>query len=199
MFVYLHGLNSSGASSKATWLRAQLAPAPVLSPTYPAHRAPEAIARLRAFLAPLRAQHDRLLLIGSSLGGFYAPLLAEEFHAGMVLINPAVNAHLGLRRYVGPQVNESTGERYVLTDADVDAFASVATAACDPRTPTLVLIDEADEVIDVAAARALYRVCGRTIVYPGGSHRFEHLPEALPEIRALYASLVPLTTATSRS
>jgi hypothetical protein len=26
-------------------------------------------------------------------------------------------------------------------------------------------------------------------MYPGGSHRFEHLPEALPEIRALYETL----------
>lgn len=189
MIVYLHGLNSGGSSAKATWLRAQLAPLPVLSPGYPAHRAHAAMAQLRAVLAPLRAAHDRLLLVGSSLGGFYAPRLAAEFNAGMVLINPAVNAHLGLRRYLGPQVNEASGERYTLTEADVDAFASYATTACDPRTPTLVLIDEADEVIDVAAARALYRVCGRTIIYPGGSHRFEHLPDALPEIRALYASL----------
>jgi predicted esterase YcpF (UPF0227 family) len=189
MIVYLHGLNSGGGSAKASWLRAHLAPVPLVSPTYPAHRAPEAIARLRAFLAPLRTRHDRLLLIGSSLGGFYAPLLAGEFQAGMALINPAVNAHLGLRRYVGSQVNEATGERYVLTDADVEAFGAYALKDCRPQTPTLVLIDEADDVIDVPAARAHYRGCGRTIVYPGGSHRFEHLPEALPEIRALYETL----------
>ena len=189
MIVYLHGLNSAGSSAKATWLREQLAPVEVLSPTYPAHRAHEAMAQLRGGLARLRSQQDRLLLVGSSLGGFYAPVLAPEFHAGMVLINPAVNARIGLRVHVGPQVNEATGERYVLTDADVDAFGAYALQECRRETPTLVLIDEADEVVDVRAVRQFYRGCGRTIVYPGGSHRFEHLPQALPEIRALYASL----------
>jgi len=191
MIVYLHGLNSAGSSAKAAWLRAHLAPIPVLAPTYPAHHARAAMAQLRNFLAPLREAHGRLLLIGSSLGGFYAPLLASEFGAGMVLINPAVNAHVGLRRYVGPQVNDVTGERYLLTHADVDAFAPYALEECRPQTATLVLIDEADEVIDVEAARAFYRGCGKTIVYPDGNHRFEHLPQALPEIRALYAHLVP--------
>ena len=189
MIVYLHGLNSAGSSAKATWLREQLAPVEVLSPTYPAYRAHEAMAQLRACLARLRSRQDRLLLVGSSLGGFYAPALAPEIHAGMVLINPAVNAHIGLRVHVGPQVNETSGERYVLTDADVDAFGAYALQECRRQTPTLVLIDEADEVIDVRAVCQFYRGCGRTIVYPGGSHRFEHLPQALPEIRALYASL----------
>lgn len=189
MIVYLHGLNSAGSSAKAAWLRDHLSPIPVLSPTYPAHRAHDAMGELRAFLAPLRARADRLLLVGSSLGGFYAPMLAAEFSAGMVLINPAVNAHIGLHHYVGPQVNEATGERYILTESDVNAFATYALAKCRAETPTLVLIDEADEVIDVPAARRFYRECGQTIIYPGGSHRFDHLPEALPEIRALYASL----------
>lgn len=189
MIVYLHGLNSTGSSAKAKWLREHLAPVPVLSPNYPAHRAHDAMGQLRAFLAPLRASADRLLLVGSSLGGFYAPMLAAEISAGMVLINPAVHAHVGLRRYIGPQMNEATGERYTLTESDVDAFAIYALPKCRAETPTLVLIDEADEVIDVEAACQFYQECGRTIVFPGGSHRFDHLPEALPEILALYASL----------
>lgn len=189
MIVYLHGLNSTGSSAKATWLREHLSPIPVLSPTYPAHRAHDAMGELRTFLAPLRARADRMLLVGSSLGGFYAPVLAAEFSAGMVLINPAVHAHVGLYRYVGPQLNEATGERYTLTESEVNAFASYALPKCRAEKPTLVLIDEADEVIDVEAARRFYGECGRTIIYPGGSHRFEHLPEALPEIRALYEGL----------
>lgn len=189
MIVYLHGLNSAGSSAKASWLREHLSPVPVLSPTYPAHRAHDAMSELRTFLAPLRARADRMLLVGSSLGGFYAPVLAAEFAAGMVLINPAVHAQVGLRRYVGPQVNEATGERYTLTESNVNAFATYALAKCRAETPTLVLIDEADEVIDVPAARRFYRECGQTILYPGGSHRFDHLPEALPEIRALYQRL----------
>jgi len=50
-----------------------------------------------------------------------------------------------------------------------------------------VLLDANDEVLDYRLAETAFRGCGRTIVYPGGSHRFDHLAEALPEIRALYA------------
>jgi predicted esterase YcpF (UPF0227 family) len=60
---------------------------------------------------------------------------------------------------------------------------------CDPLVPTLVLLDKADEVIDYRVAESFYRGCGTTIVYAGGSHRFDHLPEALPAIRRLYESL----------
>lgn len=57
------------------------------------------------------------------------------------------------------------------------------------KVPTLVLLDEADEALDYRTAQAFYRDCGQVIVYPGGSHRFEHLPAALPEIRGLHDSL----------
>lgn len=192
MIVYFHGLNSAGTSNKATWLRQQLAPIPVLAPTYPAHRAEAAVAALRAYLT--RARHDspgdrKLLLVGSSLGGFYAPYLAPEFHAGIVLINPSIDADETLTALIGPQRNEATGEEYVLTQEQVQALAPYRLARCQPQSPTLVLLDQDDEVIDYRVAEAFYRGCGTTLVFPGGSHRFDHLAEALAEIRRLYNAL----------
>ena len=90
MIVYLHGFNSGGQSHKAAWLREHLAPAPVFAPSYPAHRAREALRVLRKFIRRLRRENPRsrkLMLIGSSLGGFWAQYLAPEFDARMVLIN----------------------------------------------------------------------------------------------------------------
>lgn len=192
MIVYLHGLNSAGSSNKATWLRQQLAPVPVLAPTYPAHRAEAAVAALRAYLARARREapdDQKLLLVGSSLGGFYAPYLAPEFHAGIVLINPSVDADETLTALIGPQRNEATGEEYVLTREQVRALAPFRLARCQSQTPTLVLLDQGDEVIDYRVAEAFYHGCGQTLVYPGGSHRFDHLPEAMPVIRRLYDAL----------
>ncbi len=189
MIVYLHGFNSGGASGKAAWLRAHLPGFTVLSPTYPAHRAQEAPSRLREVIARARdAQPDdrRLLLIGSSLGGFWARYLAPALDAGMVLINPAIHPESDLLAVVGPQLNEATGERYVLTAGEVRALADCKHTRCEPAVPTLVLLDQGDELLNWREAEAYYRGCGRTLVYPGGSHRFDHLPEALPEIRALH-------------
>ena len=73
MIVYLHGLNSSGASHKATWLRSALSPIPVLSPSYPAHRPDEAVEVLVDCLQQMQrglATGERWLLVGSSMGAF---------------------------------------------------------------------------------------------------------------------------------
>lgn len=189
MLVYLHGFNSGGTSGKATWLRDNLPDIAVLSPTYPVHRADAAPDFLRAYV--LRARRGRpgdkrLLLVGSSLGGFWARGLARELNAGMALINPGIHPDVDLRAAIGPNTNEATGERYVLTAEQVRVFARRKQPHCDPGVPTLVLLDEGDELLDHRVAQAYYRGCGKILVYPGGSHRFEHLPEALPEIRRLH-------------
>lgn len=184
----MHGFNSGGASQKARWLRENLAPIPVLAPTYPAHRAHDAVAFLRKWIADARTKlgGDRLLLVGSSLGGFWAQFLAPELGAGLVLINPAMRPQEDLLEAVGDNVNEATGERYVLTEADVLAFRDYALPRCDPSVPTLLLLDEQDEVLDHRVARDFYQSCGETLAFPGGSHRFDHLPEALPAMLGLY-------------
>lgn len=189
MIIYLHGFNSGGQSQKAAWLRAQLAPIVVFAPTYAPHRGRDAARDLRKFIARLRRENPndpKLMLIGSSLGGFWAQVLAPEFGASMVLINPSVQPDETLARHVGRYRNEATGGETVLTAIDVAELRHYRVEPCDPDVPTLVLLDSADEVLDFRVAEAAFRGCGRTRVFAGGSHRFEHLPEALPEILALY-------------
>ena len=191
MIIYLHGFNSGGQSQKAAWLRAQLAPVPVFAPDYPAHRANETLRVLRKFIRRLRRENPhtrKLMLIGSSLGGFWAQRLAPEFGACMVLINPSMRPDETLARHTGRHRNAATGGETVLTAQDVLALQAHRVEPCNPQVPTLLLLDADDEVLDYRIAEATLRGCGKTIVYPGGSHRFEHLAEALPAIRALYAA-----------
>ncbi len=192
MIVYLHGFNSGGTSGKASWLREHLPDLTVLSPTYPTHDPDLAPAFLRDYFARVRREHSRdkkLLLVGSSLGGFWARHLAAELNAGMVLINPGIHPDVDLLDVVGPNVNEATGERYGLSEEQVRAFARVQHPRCDPAIPTLLLLDEGDELLDYRVAQAYYRGCGKIIVYPGGTHRFDHMADALPEILSLYGRL----------
>ena len=55
--------------------------------------------------------------VGSSLGGYYATYLAEKHGLKAVLINPAIDPHVGLRAFLGPQKNLHTGEPYELIEA----------------------------------------------------------------------------------
>jgi predicted esterase YcpF (UPF0227 family) len=103
-----------------------------------------------------------------------------------VLINPSLRPDESLAGHTGQYRNEATGGETVLTVADVTALRAYRVEPCNPRVPTLVLLDAGDEILDSYQTKNAYSGCGQTLLYPGGSHRFDHLPQALPAILALY-------------
>ena len=133
-------------------------------------------------------KNEPLMLIGSSLGGYYAQYLAANLDivTKVVLINPALQAQKTLHPYIGQQTNMVTGESFVFTQQDFDKLQLFDVSIEDISVPTLVLLDEDDELIDCRFAEQKYQVVGRVVVYPGGSHWFDHLEEAIPEIVNFY-------------
>jgi predicted esterase YcpF (UPF0227 family) len=194
MLVYLHGLNSSGDSAKATRLREALAPLPVLAPDYAAHRPDEAVAELTRVLAQVVADSGPPVVVGSSMGGFYGRwLLTLVPCAHLFMINPALRPWSQLRDHVGREHTTATGERYLLTRELVEQTRAYTPArpCADLNAPTTLLLDLGDEVIDTRAAAALYRGCARVLAFPGGDHGFQHLDETLELIRAAVAGAGP--------
>ena len=106
MIVYLHGFNSSPHSHKAQVLgkymvERGLATQYVCPALPPLGR--DVIALVESLIA--RKPGEGICFVGSSLGGFYATYLAEKHAARAVLINPAIDPHIGLRSYLGKQKN----------------------------------------------------------------------------------------------
>ena len=193
MIVYLHGFSSGAASQKATALQKALSPTLMIVPEYPSHRPHDSIAILTGYLRQQSAQSERqkILLVGSSLGGYYAQYLATrlDYISGVVLINPALQPQVTLEPYIGQQANQVTGELFEFSQKDFQELAEFDVSVNKNSTPTLVLLDEGDELIDYKFAAHHYCGIGRVIVYPGGSHWFDHLPAAIPEIRTFYETL----------
>ncbi len=188
MILYLHGLNSSGASAKAVRLREGLPSVEVLSPTYPAHRPNDAVAELERLLGGL--DPSRLVVVGSSMGGFYGQYLAGRFPFGhLVLINPALTPWSLLPDHLGEQYNSATGERYQLTAEMAEKTRLYDGAPPRHRAPTTLLIDRGDELIDWRIAQGLYAGRGELRLFEGGSHAFDHMAEATPLIGAIHAQL----------
>ncbi len=50
-------------------------------------------------------KYEKVYLIGSSLGGYYATYLSDYFNIPAVLINPSVNPKGTLRQYLGRSTN----------------------------------------------------------------------------------------------
>ena len=188
VIVYLHGFSSGAASAKAGFLRAALVPLPVVVPDYPAHRPHAAVRTISRCLQMTREQYGarRLTLVGSSLGGYYAQYLGAHLDQveRAVLINPALQPQRTLAAFVGRNSNMVTGEAFEFSQRDFEALADYELAPHLEPAPTLVLLDAGDELIDYRFAAERYSARGRVVVYPGGSHAFEHLQPAVREIRA---------------
>lgn len=186
MYLYLHGFNSSGESAKGKFLAKALAPFAVHTPSYPAEPA-TAVAYLQQTLAGLvlNAQIDEpIILIGSSLGGFYAQYLARQFNLAVALINPALQPTETLAPFLGWQTNFYTGERYYFGEQQLTQLLRYDIAdPCSEPVPTLLLLDAGDEIIDYRYAQQRYSGCAQVVVFPGGDHQFQHLAEAAEMIR----------------
>jgi len=183
MLIYLHGLNSSNQSHKAGVLRERLAPSRVLVPSYPAHRPDAAIANLSDLFHELRREQPPIV-VGSSMGGFYAQYMARRFtFAHLFLINPALTPWDLLRDFEGTSQTTAYGETYHLDRDLIESTRKYGVDTPCDGVPTTLFLDQGDEVIDFRIAESLYRDCGRLLIFAGGDHEFQHLEEAIAVIR----------------
>ncbi|WPO99551.1 YqiA/YcfP family alpha/beta fold hydrolase [Pseudomonas sp. HR96] len=180
--LYIHGLNSAPASTKATQLSAamqRMGLAERLRVPALHHHPREAIAQLEAAIAEL----GQPLLVGSSLGGYYATHLAERHGLKALLINPAVNPHRLFDGFLGTQQNLYTGESWELTLDHVTALAALEVPPPNDPQRYQVWLQTADETLDYRHAERFYRGCALRI-QAGGDHGFQGFAERLPALFA---------------
>ena len=178
MIAYLHGFNSSPQSHKAQLLGRYMAEqglqgefvCPALPPL-----ASEAMQEIESLMK------DRsVCFVGSSLGGFYATCLAEKHGVRAVLVNPAIDPHVGLRAYLGPQSNLHTGEPYELTEAHLREWEKLYPPHITPGR-YLLIVETGDEVLDYRRALERYAGAERIVVH-GGDHSLQSFPQHLPRL-----------------
>lgn len=178
--LYIHGFLSSPQSTKAQQMLAWAAQCKDLCVHVPALPAdPEAA--LAILEAALLACATAPGLIGSSLGGFYANILAARHGLRAVLINPAVHPHVLLSAYAGEQRNHYSG---VVEEVRPGHFGLLERLEIRPVYPDRlwVLLETGDETLDYRQAKKFYHDCAVDIT-SGGSHRYEGFVSKLPAIK----------------
>jgi len=167
MLLYIHGFNSSPASSKAQLVRQRLEAlgrgAELAAPALP-HSPKQAADLLNALVA----RHPGATLVGSSLGGYYATWLAEKHGLKAVLLNPALRPYELLAPLVGRQKNFHTGEEHDFTTQHVVELRALEVERITPAR-YLLIVAKGDEVLDYRRAVERYRGC-RQIVIEGSDH-----------------------------
>jgi predicted esterase YcpF (UPF0227 family) len=177
LILFIHGFGSCGWGEKSLCLRRHFGLGQVLAPDLPFHPM-SAIAHLQDLLD----RYPVSVLVGSSLGGFYATWLNAARPLPTVLINPVVRPHELLAGYLGAQQRWCDGAVFHVGTDYLEALVALQrdNLASDERY--LVLLQQGDETLDYRQAAAYYR--GKEVVeLPGGSHRFNHIEQQLPRIR----------------
>ena len=186
--LYLHGFRSSPKSFKAqrmaAWVRAHRPDLVWACPQLPA--SPRAATdQLLALVADW--PRDRMAVIGSSLGGFYATVIAERLDCPAVLLNPAVEPARDLAAYIGEQTAfHDPAEHFFFRAEYVDELCALTPAAITRPQRYFAVIAKGDEVLDWREMSSRY-AGSRIKLLEGGDHALSdfdaHLPDVLDFLR----------------
>lgn len=171
MLIYIHGFGGSGEGSKATLLRPHFRSDSFIAPSLPTNPV-LAIATLSELIESFR-RIETVMLIGSSLGGFYALHLASKYNLKAVLINPAVRPYETLSRALGITGGENyyDGSRYEWNESHLEILKSMTPTTVDLDN-LLLLLQKGDEVLDYSQASQMLSGCEQ-IIEEGGNHGFQ--------------------------
>jgi uncharacterized protein len=183
--LYLHGFRSSPLSTKAqmvggrvraqhpdvTWWCPQLPPSP--------REAMELVARGIATWP-----RERMAVVGSSLGGFYATVVAGRLGCRCVVLNPAVHPSRDLAKYIGEHASwHDPAERFYFEPGYVDELRALETEAPVVPQNTFAVIAKGDEVLDWREMTARYPGA-RVRLLEGSDHALCDFDQQIDEVFA---------------
>jgi predicted esterase YcpF (UPF0227 family) len=184
MILYLHGFRSSPLSMKARLTGERMAQLgrgdEFICPQLPAspRLAMELALGLVAGIAP-----ERLTIVGSSLGGYYATWMAERLGCRAVLLNPAVVPMLDLDRHVGVTTAYHSDEPFEFKREYIEELRALAVPRITQPERYFLLACTGDEVLDYRDMVAHY-ACARQKVVQGSDHAISEYAGYLDEVLA---------------
>ena len=179
--LYLHGFRSSPQSFKArrlaAWLQQHRPDVHWWCPQLPP-------SPREAWQLMLDGTADWPLadtvVIGSSLGGFYATALAERLGCRAFLLNPAIDPARDLGKYIGEQTQfHNPEERFFFRPEYVDELRALDVPAITRPERYGALIAKGDEVLDWREMTARYPGAN-ILLLEGSDHSITDFDEHLP-------------------
>ncbi|RQM44995.1 alpha/beta fold hydrolase [Paraburkholderia bannensis] len=184
MIVYLHGFRSSPQSFKARLLAARLAELgradEWLCPTLPVSP-DETIELVEREIAQNARPGERITLLGSSLGGFFATQLAEKHGWRAVLLNPAVVPDRDLSKYLGEQPLWHGGGSIVVEPRHLQELRALAVARITRPERYYLIAATGDEVLDYREMLAHYPGV-QTHLIEGSDHGISEFADYVDEV-----------------
>jgi len=183
--LYLHGFRSSPQSTKArkfaAWVAANRPELVWWCPQLPA--SPTAAMReVMAGVAGWRA--DRMAVIGSSLGGFYATAVAERRGCRAVLLNPGVDPARDLADAIGATTAWHSSEPFDFRPEYVDELRAIAPPAkLTDLNRYFAVIAKGDEVLSWREMSERYAGAQVRLI-EGSDHALSDFDDHFPAVLA---------------
>jgi uncharacterized protein len=180
--LYLHGFRSSPRSTKArtvaAWLAGHRPDIVWHCPQLP----PSPAAAVRDVLAHIAVwPRAKLAVVGSSLGGFYATVVAEQIGCRAVLLNPAVDPARDLERYIGEVTAWHSDECFDFRAEFVDELRQMTPPALTDHGRYLAIIAKGDELLDWRETSARHAGCHVKLL-EGSDHALSDFDRHLPDL-----------------
>ena len=181
--LYLHGFRSSPQSAKsrrvAAWVRQHRPEVHWWCPQLPPSPR-ETMAMLFKTLAGW--PQERMAVIGSSLGGFYATAVAERTGCPAVLLNPAVNPARDLAAYIGEQTSfHDPADHFFFRAEFIDELRELTLTAVTRPERYFAIIAKGDEVLDWREMTGRYPGAHIRLL-EGGDHGLSDFEDHLPHL-----------------
>ncbi len=182
--IYAHGFRSSSKSRKALqlgeYLRAHHPEVRYLTPDL-SFRPTQAISQLQWHC--LGIAPENLTIVGSSLGGFYAIVLAEKLGCRSVLLNPSIAPYETLAKHLGEQTNLYTGETFTFDSSHIAELIALSVSAITRPERYLLVVEMGDELLDHRRTREFFSGA-KQIAIEGGDHELKSFPAYVPAVMA---------------
>ena len=185
LLVYLHGFRSSPRSSKAVLTGQAIANLSTLENPIEWY-CPQLVASPKASMDMVikhidASKHERLIVMGSSLGGYYANYLAEKYGCKAVALNPAVRAPRELADHVGMLTSYDTDEPYDFRPEYIDELKALQVESITNPSRYFLMAAKGDELLDWQEMVDFYRGAEQ-LVLEGSDHGITEYPEHLPKV-----------------
>lgn len=188
MIIYIHGFRSTGEGNKAKLLR-QYFPTEKIVALDLKHQPFTDIADLQDIITDAKIDNEKILLIGSSLGGFYARYLAARNNVTAVLINPSDTPHLSLTNY--GLIDSFGGGTFEWNKTHTEQlrtlYQMLHTQMLENTLQLYFFLSTDDEVIDHSRLKYLYP---NVKEYDNSEHIFTRFEEIMPDIKDIYNQTV---------
>ncbi len=183
--LYLHGFRSSPGSTKARLVAQRMAARHPQLTFWCPQLPPSPRLAMQAVLQGIAGwPRERMAVIGSSLGGFYATWIAEQTGCRAAVLNPAVHPARDLAKYIGEQASwHDPEETFFFRPEYVEELRELEVAAISRPERYYALIAKGDEVLDWREMVGHYpRVQLRLL--EGSDHAIADFPAYLDEVLA---------------